>query len=122
MIDYKEFYEGIRPQIAIDFDNTLARHDAGMGMQKTGEPIPGAIEFVKKLHQDGWEVWIFSARCYDPKGTQSIKDWLTKHGLISIIRGVTNEKSPGFVVMVDDRAIEFRGDYNEVLKKLNDWK
>jgi len=44
--------------IAIDFDGTIVEHD----YPNIGSPIPGAAEYIKKLHQDGHTILIWTAR------------------------------------------------------------
>jgi hypothetical protein len=78
-----------------------------------GEPIPGAVEAMKKLDSDGWKLVIYTARHWSDY--INIEDWLTKHGIPfrEIICG-----KPLFRYMIDDKNIEFKGDWGQVLSKI----
>lgn len=83
-----------------------------------GEPIPGAIEFIRLLQKAGFSLAIFSARASDPIGKRAIEQWIVKHGLDDAIEFVTHEKLPDFLLLIDDRAIRFEGDYRDTLKQI----
>jgi hydroxymethylpyrimidine pyrophosphatase-like HAD family hydrolase len=104
--------------IAIDFDGTIARYDGVTSPDDLGEPIPGAIEFLRALHKAGYTLAIFSARATDPIGKRAIEQWVAKHDLDGIIEFVTYEKLVDFELLIDDRAIRFEGDYRDTLKQV----
>lgn len=104
--------------IAIDFDGTLAVYESFEGIESVGEPIEGAIEFVRALRKMDIRLAIFSARAYDPKGKRTIENWIIEHDLQDDIEFVTHEKLPEFDLIVDDRAIRFEGDYRDALKQI----
>jgi hypothetical protein len=104
--------------IGIDFDNTIARHDTFGAADDVGEPIPGAIQFIKAVKQLGFDIVIFSARAIDPLGKKAIEQWVDENGLSEYIEFVTHEKLPSFKFIVDDRAIHFAGDYKAVIKEI----
>ena len=104
--------------VAVDFDATIAEYEHGQfSWSDVGQPIPGAIAFIKALKELGFNVVIFSARAKDAGGKRAIEGWVDKHasGLVSL---VTSQKLPEFDVMVDDRAIHFDNNYKEVLKEI----
>lgn len=107
-----------RIPVAIDLDGTLAQYDTWQGEEVIGEPIPGALEFLRALYDRGYVIYIFSARAITELGRQAIWRWLRKYGLEALIEDVTWEKLYRFYRIVDDRAITFRGDYNDVLQQL----
>jgi hypothetical protein len=47
--------------------------------------------------------------------------WLGDHGLDRLVDAVTDRKEPAFVY-IDDRAICFRGDYEETLKQVDTFR
>ena len=105
--------------IAIDFDGTIAKYDEFGGWEKVGEPMDEALQFLRTLARLGHPLAIFSARARDPKGKRAIEQWVKKHKLDDIIKLVTHEKSPDFILMVDDRAIHCDdGNYRDVLKEI----
>lgn len=50
------------PWVGVDLDNTLAEFDVFRGWDHIGAPIPGAVDLVKKMLQQGLAVKIFTAR------------------------------------------------------------
>ncbi len=103
--------------IAVDFDGTIASYaDGWEGWDVVGEPIPGALEFLKALHKAGHRIMIFSARARAPEGKKAIEEWIVEYGLDDIIEGVTHEKLPYFSLIVDDRAIRFEENFRDILK------
>ena len=74
-----------------------------------------AQEFLQELNKD-YRITILSARRY----TQIIR-WLNEHGLWEYVSNVTSFKPPA-LAYIDDRGIQFNGDYNEILEQLKDFK
>lgn len=97
--------------LGIDFDGTIAYSEYPTFEIK--DPLPGTIEALHKLHADGWKLTIYTARPW--VDYQKIEDWCNQHNLP--IRRIICGK-PLFKYMIDDRNIEFRGDWNEVLEKI----
>ncbi|KDN80501.1 hypothetical protein [Kitasatospora cheerisanensis] len=112
--------------VGVDFDLTLIRHDQGWQDGRIyGQPIPGALESLRALLRVR-AVFIVTARhrTFHPL----IAEWLTAHGFDAVVdddpdrcywttRGrilVTNKKL-GAACYIDDRAIEFGGDWTAAL-------
>ena len=110
----------------IDLDGTLAQHDYGhskkFDLYYIGDPIPGAVQFVKKLASDGSKIVIFTRRmdfAYYELWTEkqqreiynTIKDWLTKHGFPfdDIYDG---QGKPDGTAFIDDRGVACRPQEN----------
>jgi hypothetical protein len=47
-----------------------------------------------------------------------VRDWLRAHGLDSLVDDVTARK-PAAYVFVDDRAVCFRGDFDQTLRDID---
>lgn len=103
--------------IAVDFDKTIADYGTWEEMDRVGEPLPGAIKFLRTLSKID-DICILSARAADPGGLRSIKEWVDKYGLSDIISRVSHEKLPDIEILIDDRAIHFDGDFRAVLKEV----
>jgi len=99
-------------RIGIDLDDTIA-HNSGAPDYILGEPTDGAKEFVEKLITDGWKPFIWTAR--PSADYQMIENWLIKHG-IPIRRIVTGKEL--VYASVDDKNIEYNGDFDESYKKV----
>lgn len=77
------------------------------------EPLPGAVEATRKAKRAGYEVVIWTAR---PKSLEAMtRAWLDRHGFA--YDDVWFEK-PGYLVMVDDRALGFDGEWPGLLGRL----
>jgi hypothetical protein len=95
-------------RIAIDFDGTLAAEGEGIA-PGTGEPLPGAIEFLNTLLANGFEISIFSLTAsYAP---ERIRQWLFRYLLERSVGIEVTDKKPHAFAYLDNRAIRFEGSY-----------
>ena len=100
--------------ICIDIDGTICRYDGWRGHDHFGIVLPGAREAIKKLHEDGWYIIIFSTR----SKRDSIKKFLENE---KIYFDSINENpyqpdnalggKPIADVYLDDKAVTFKGDW-----------
>lgn len=110
--------------IAIDFDGVLCKNLtswAGHAVISDG-PNDGAIYWFRGLLIDSrFEVFIHSLRCNKPEGVAAIMAWLVQNGIEKQLVDLVTfaRQKPPAAVFLDDRAIQFRGDfptYNELAK------
>lgn len=103
----------------IDWDGTAV---PAVWPGRPTEFMPGFVDAMRRLHQAGWKVTIFSARLspYDPWTSKRrpehvvaaeyayVRDMLDRHGLtfVDIWR---KEGKPGGDVYVDDKAERYNG-------------
>lgn len=92
-----------KQHFAIDLDGTLLSYDGWKGEDHFGEPLAGAVEWVKKRLEDGHEITVFTTRTAFDK----VHDALVARGFPSL--PVSNVKSPKFSCFIDDRAVSFDG-------------
>jgi hypothetical protein len=92
--------------IALDFDGVLHSY-AGWNNGALNGPLPGALGAVNELLKRGYEVKIFSTR-----DRVTIEGWLRQHLFPTL--EVCSDK-PICVVLVDDRAIRFDGEWTPAL-------
>lgn len=104
----------MKPTICIDFDGVLNNY-RGYDGDNLGTPRPGAKEFLQELNKN-YKVIILSARRYS-----KIITWLNEHGLWEYVTDVTSFKPPA-LAYIDDRGIQFKGNYQEILEQLKDFK
>lgn len=113
-----------KPTVCVDLDGTLARYDGWKGVEHIGDPLPGAVEFVRELTTFA-EVVIYTTRCKAfPDGKydsgDSIKDyvaetpedlarrvscWLQKHDFPLQIRVYAGQGKPIASAYIDDRSV-----------------
>jgi hypothetical protein len=104
----------MKQTVVLDFDGVVHSYSSGwMGAENVPDPpTPGAKEAIVKL-RESYYVVIVSSRCHQPGGIEAISAWLRKHGIE--VDQVTNNKPP-HIVVVDDRAFRFTGNWNDVIE------
>ena len=111
--------------LAIDFDGVVHTFDKGWHDGTCyGTPIEGALEAIESLADD-WNIIIFSAKVRPDRplvggktGYELVDEWLQKHNVRKYVSEITHEK-PRAKYYIDDKAIEFTNNWNEVLERLN---
>ncbi len=96
--------------VCIDFDGVISKYDGWKGSDHHGQPIIGAKEFVDRLIKSGFKPVIWTTR-----DKVKIEKWLNENGFPDL--EVTNIKYPS-VVYIDDRCVQFKGDFNELADDL----
>lgn len=107
--------------IAIDFDGTIHDHSKHKWTTESdipGELIPGTKEAIDKLSEK-YNIVVISTRCNIPDGKYAIQKWLEKHKIN--VFDVSSERPPALFT-IDDRAIQFTGDWNIMLKDIENFK
>ncbi len=104
-----------RKVVCLDFDGLLHSYKSGWKGADVipDEPVPGAIDWLKRMLADGrFKVEILSSR-NSQGGIPAMCDWLLSNGIsrdeIEQI-DFPHQKGPAHVI-VDDRAICFRGEF-----------
>ena len=108
-----------RARVCVDLDGVLARYDGWEGVEKIGEPLPGALQFAKTLAKSA-EIVVFTSRCsQEPREGSStttlspgqlriyVIDWLEKHGFPFADVYIGQGKPPADA-FIDDRAVPCR--------------
>lgn len=102
----------IKKTICVDFDGVLHEYN-GYEEGDFGEPLTGSKEFIKELRKK-YKVVILTSR-----QKEQVIGWLTNNGFPSM--KITNRKIPA-VAYIDDRAIQFKGNYKKVISRLKNFK
>lgn len=110
-----------RPRVCVDLDGVLAQYDGWKGLDFTGQPNPGAVEFTRKLSEIA-EVVIYTTRCavehhredlgeasrpasdLAPRLVHSVRYWLEKYRF-TFDEIYAGQGKPLASAYVDDRAI-----------------
>ncbi|MDR1168989.1 MAG: HAD family hydrolase [Heliobacteriaceae bacterium] len=103
-----------RKLILIDLDGVLNRYRGDFDSDFIPPPKNGTEEFLKTLYRD-YAVKIFTTR----SRIQTLK-WLAQNKLDSYVDDVTNIKEPAFLY-IDDRCIQFKGNYAELIDKIENF-
>jgi len=106
----------IEPTILVDFDGTIYSYESGwVGVTSLPDgPNEGAKEAIEEMRRLGYRAVVCSARACAPGGSGAIQEWLDKHEIE--VDGVTHVKEPHMAI-IDDRGVEFNGDWPAALKK-----
>lgn len=114
--------------LAIDFDGVLHSYSNGWQDGKPYDvPVNGAKEALTELKNEGYHIMIYTTRCNhdllneDVDRAQDVEDYLKKHD-IPYDQIYTGNGKPKFTVTVDDRALSFRGNWNETLQQIKSFK
>lgn len=103
--------EGVK-RISVDFDGVIHSFANGFtGHIPFDPPVPGAREFITWLLEDGWGVYIFTARARQEEGRSGVKAWLRHHGFPELLVTCTKHDCD---IYLDDRGIRFLGDWDAI--------
>lgn len=107
-----EFEKIYKKTIMIDLDGVLDNYTT-YDKNSIPEIKTGAADFIKRLDKTGkYELVLFTTR--SPK---LATEWLIQNKIDKYFKDVTNVKYPAYIYL-DDRAIQFRGDYKTTFEKI----
>jgi len=107
--------------ITVDFDGTIC----DFNYPNIGAPKEGVKEALRELKDMGYEIHILSCRTNPElkkypidrqEQVRMMEKYLTDHDIPFDV--VLNEFKPLALFYIDDRAIEYRGDWKEVIRKV----
>jgi len=101
--------------ILLDLDGVLNTYDGKYDAENIPLIKDGAYDFIKELSND-FKVMIFTTR-----NKLKTSKWVIENNLSEYIDDVTNIKEPSYLI-IDDRCINFNGDYKETLDKIKNFK
>ncbi len=110
----------VRRTVCLDFDGVLHSYRSGWcgATIIPDPPIHGTREAVARLREQ-YRVVVHSTRCHTEEGRQAVKDWLQRHDIV--VDDVCEHKPPA-LVYVDDRAVRFRGEWNDVMDEIRKFR
>ena len=102
-----------RRNILIDLDGVLNCYCGEYDEEFIPEVREGAREFVERLYSLGR----FNLVLFTTRNLLLVSRWLVDSNLYSYFSNITNVKLPAFLC-IDDRAIRFEGDYDDMYEKI----
>lgn len=99
-----------QPLVCVDLNGVLDSYTGWKQPAHWDPPRPGAAAFLEALTTHGFHVVIFTTR-----HRVGVRRWLREHGLLGYVSAITDRKPPAHV-FVDDRAVCFRGDFDDTLR------
>jgi hypothetical protein len=109
-----------RRTICLDFDGVLHSYRSGWcGAEIIPDPpLHGTRDAVARLRQL-YRVVVHSTRCHSEVGRRAVRGWLDRHGIV--VDDVCEHKPPAYVY-IDDRGICFRGDWDQMLSEIRQFR
>lgn len=107
--------EKFKRVLLIDLDGVLNTYTGNFDANFIPPIKPGAEDFLKNLAQD-YEIKLFTTR-----NRILAAKWILENNLYMYISDVTNVKDLAHLY-IDDRCLNFNGDYSDMLKKINNFK
>ena len=101
--------------ILIDLDGVLNQYKGEYNPDFIPPIKAGAYEFLEKLHKK-YELKIFTTR--DKKLAYK---WFNDNDLTQFVKEITNIKVPAWLI-IDDRCLQFIGDYEKILGEIEKFK
>jgi hypothetical protein len=112
-------------KIAVDIDDTIVKQEEDFDITEFGIPLPNAIEALNKLRLNGWTIILHSCRTtpdvnpgYDLEILKmNVMMWADENG-VPYDDVWVGEGKPLADVYLDNKAMEFHGDWKLVMQKL----
>ena len=107
-----------KKNIVFDFDGVIHSYTSGWKGEDVipDAPVCGIKKAIADIREEGYEVVVVSTRCATLGGIMAIKEYLRDNGII--VDRICREKPPA-LVYIDDRAICFDGNAENLLDKIN---
>lgn len=111
----------MRKSIAFDFDGVIHSYTSGWkGYDVIPDPVvPGIREVIRELRKRDYYIIVFSTRAYHGEGVDAMWRYLEDNEIY--VDQVTNSKEP-WMLLVDDRCLQFTGDTSNLLDKILNFK
>lgn len=111
----------MRQNVVLDFDGVIHSYTSGwQGIDTIPDPpVPRIKEAIDAIREAGYEVVVVSTRCTEVRGLLAVKKWLVDHKIR--VDAVMAEKPPA-LVYIDDRAVCFDGNPDNLLDIIQGFK
>lgn len=98
--------------ISMDLDGVLNNYNGNYKKHMIPTIKKGAYKFLKKLSEN-YYIEIFTVR-----DKEITKNWLADNNLLKFIVGISNHKNPLASVILDDRAVNFDGNFDKAFETI----
>lgn len=111
----------MKKTVVFDFDGVIHSYTSGWKGESVipDPPVPGIKEAINEIRAAGYEVVVVSTRCASVQGHGAVRAWLLDNGIQ--VDAVKMEKPPA-IAYIDDRAICFDGNSEELLNKISSFE
>ncbi len=106
----------MKKTISVDLDGVLNIYDGNYKENQIPDIKDGAKEFLHELSKF-YNIHIFTVR-----STKLVKSWLEKYNLSDIVSEISDKKSQYSSIILDDRAINFEGNFQYAIEKIKNFK
>jgi hypothetical protein len=116
-----------RKTLCVDFDGVLHSYTSGWrGVDQVPDgPVPGAVDWLRAMLGEGFDVCIYSSRSKDPTGVAAMMAALRVWGMDmdDIERLDFPIEKPAAWLTIDDRCFRFEGDFPSAdwLRRFRPW-
>ena len=107
--------ETFKKTILFDLDGVLNTYDGKYDKNNIPPIKDGAYKLIKELSKN-YNIVIFTTR-----NSLIASKWIIENKLDEYIENVTNVKEPAYLI-IDDRSINFNGDYEELKNKIKNFE
>ena len=110
----------INQTICFDFDGVIHSYTSGwQGVDNIPDPpTEGCKETINLLKKKGHRIVVHSTRCQTQEGREAIGNYLLTHD-IEVDEICTHK--PAAIIYIDDRAIQFNGNWNETMESISNF-
>jgi len=112
--------------LCVDFDGVIAKYDKWQGKGIFGSPIPRAIKVIRLLKKEGWKIIVHTTRLEVHQIREYLNGWEIPFDFINHnpenLAQDCHPCKPLADVYLDDRAIQFNGDWAEAYKQIVKFK
>jgi hypothetical protein len=116
-----------RKTLCVDFDGVLHSYTSGWkGVDQVPDgPVPGAMDWLRAMLGEGFDICIYSSRSKDPAGLAAMMAALRVWGMDmdDIDRLDFPTEKPAAWLTIDDRCFRFEGDFPSAdwLRRFRPW-
>lgn len=105
----------MKKTILVDMDGVLNEYNGKFDELYIPQIRNGAKNFLKELSKK------FIIKIFTSRNCDFTSKWVEDNNLSDLVTGVTNQKEPAFLI-IDDRCIQFNGNYNDMLDEIKNFK